>query len=78
VTAQEKNYQVPFAILGVLVFVAMLGWVISYGFVNHALDKCNQDLQARLNVVKARLDSTQKALEHSYETVFPDRPRPAH
>ena len=63
-TAQEKNYQRPFAILMLLVAVAMLGWAIPYGFASHTLDKCSQDLQARLDVVKARIDSTRKALEH--------------
>ena len=63
-TAQEKNYQRPFAILMLLVAVAMLGWAIPYGLASHTLDKCSQDLQARLDVVKARIGSTQKALEH--------------
>jgi hypothetical protein len=71
VTAQEKSYQAPFRIVMLLASVAMLGWVIPYGFASHTLDKCNQDLQARnqdlqarLDVVKARIDSHQKVLEH--------------
>jgi hypothetical protein len=47
-----------------IVGVAMLGWAIPYGVANYKLDRCSQDLQIKLDAVKAEIAKTQSKIEH--------------
>ena len=60
--ADQKDYQVAYRILMLVVAVAMLGWAIPFGIANYKFDKCSQNLQVRLDKVKARIDSAKSSV----------------
>ena len=60
--ADQKDYQVAYRILMLVVAVAMLGWAIPYGIANYKFDQCSQNLQVRVDKVKARIDSAKSGI----------------
>jgi hypothetical protein len=62
-TVNQKDYQRSYRYLMLIVAVAMLGWAIPYGIANYKFDRCSEDLQFRLDAVKAKIDSAKSALD---------------
>jgi uncharacterized ion transporter superfamily protein YfcC len=61
--ANQKDYQVAYRILMLVVAVAMFGWAIPAGIANYKFDQCSQNLQVRLDKVKARIDGAKSSVK---------------
>jgi hypothetical protein len=62
-TADQKDYQLSYRRLMLVVAIAMLGWAIPYGIANYKFDQCSQSLQVRLDGMKANIDGAKSANE---------------
>ena len=56
-TADQKDYQLAYRRLMLVVAAAMLGWAIPYGIANYKFDDCTQSLQARIDAMAAKAQS---------------------
>jgi len=56
-TANQKDYQLAYRRLMLVVAAAMLGWAIPYGIANYKFDDCSQSLQARIDAMTAKAES---------------------
>ncbi len=61
--AEQKNYQRYDRMLMVVVGVAMLGWAIPYGVANYKFEQCSQELQTRLDAIKAEIAKRQSEID---------------
>jgi hypothetical protein len=59
----DKDYQLSYRRLMMIVTIAMFGWVIPYGIANYKFDHCSNTLQVRLDAMKARIDGLKNGIE---------------
>jgi hypothetical protein len=62
-TADQKDYQLSYRRLMLVVAIAMLGWAIPYGIANYKFDQCSQSLQVLFDGMKANIDGAKSANE---------------
>ena len=67
--ADQKDYQRYYRIMMLIVGVAMLGWAIPYGVANYKLDRCSEDLRARLDAVKGEIAKTQSEIDSTKNAI---------
>ena len=60
-TADRKDYQLAYRRLMLVVAAAMLA--IPYGIANYKFDGCTQSLQTRLDDMKAKAETSKRAME---------------
>jgi hypothetical protein len=59
----DKDYQLSYRRLMMIVAIAIFGWVIPFGIANYKFDQCSNSLQARLDTMKARIDGIENGIE---------------
>jgi len=62
-TVDRKDYQLAYRRLMLVVAAAMLGWAIPYGIANYKFDECSQNLQVRIDAMKAKAETSKRAME---------------
>jgi hypothetical protein len=64
-TVDQKDYQLAYRRLMLVVAAAMLGWTIPYGIANYKFDECSQSLQSRIDVMKAKAEAAKRTTQQS-------------